>query len=81
MPARQQGAGPELDDLQFRWGAAYEIGFDEARGMWSAGHQGSNDQLTGGTPEELRQLIRADYQARRRVEHRMLAKLVERSST
>jgi hypothetical protein len=44
----------ELDDLQFHWSAAYEIGFDKASGMWSAGQQVSNDQLTGRTPGELR---------------------------
>lgn len=78
MEARMRA---ELDDLQFHWGTAYEIGFDVASRMWSAGHQGSADQLTGRTPDELRQSIRADYQARRRAEHRTLAKLAERSST
>jgi hypothetical protein len=81
IPEMKAPMQAELEDLQFHWGAAYEIGFDEVSGMWSAGHQRSNDQLTGRTPEELRQSIRADYQARRRVEQRTLATLEERSST
>jgi hypothetical protein len=71
----------ELDDLQFHWGAAYEIGFDEASGVWSARYQGRTDPVTSRTPEELRQSIRADYQVRRRAEQRTLASLTERSST
>ena len=25
---------PDLTELQFRWGAAYDIGFDEVTGTW-----------------------------------------------
>jgi hypothetical protein len=81
IPEMKAPMRADLDDLHFHWGAAYEIGFDEAGGMWSARHQGSTDQLTGRTPNELRQTIRSDCQARRRAEHRTLAKLEERSST
>jgi AbiV len=77
MEARMRA---ELDDLQFHWGEAYEIGFDDASGVWSARYQGSADQRTGCTVDELRQSIRADYQAQRRAEQRPLAKLEERSS-
>jgi hypothetical protein len=75
------GMSAELDDLQFHWGEAYEVGFDEGSGVWSARYQESADHLTGRTPEELRHSIRADYQARRRAEQRMLSRLEERSST
>ena len=72
---------PDLTDLQFRWGAAYDIGFDEVTGTWSARYQGCPERLTGDTCDELRQAIRADYQERRLAEQRSLARLQERSST
>jgi hypothetical protein len=77
-----QAATPaELNDLAFHCDQAYEIGFDETTGTWSARSKASQDQLTGRTSEELRLAIRADCQQRRLAEQRSLAGLKERSST
>lgn len=59
-----------LADLQMHWDEAYVIGLDGH--IWSARYKGSFDELRAHTPDELRELIRADYAYRQRGERMSL---------
>lgn len=51
----------ELQDLQFHWGDAYLI--TGAGEHWIAQRRDDGRMLIASGPEELRELIRADYEA------------------
>jgi hypothetical protein len=80
-PLMDAGQQSELNDLKFRWDEAYDIGYDEASGVWSGRYLGSANELTSHTCDGLREKIRSDYQQRRMDGQRSLAGLQERSST
>jgi hypothetical protein len=59
------GAGEDaLGALVFDWGEAYRIGRDAARGWWASRRDQVGGLLTAATADELRQVIRADYNVR-----------------
>lgn len=72
--SREQASA--LADLQFHWDERYVIAFDGD--VWSARWRAGGDELTAGSAEDLRQLIREDH-ARRR--HDDYVGLRERMST
>lgn len=51
-----------LQDLQWHWGSAYLI--TGAAGHWIAMRRDNGQTLTASGPEELRELIVEDYEAR-----------------
>ena len=55
-----------LADLQMHWDEAYVIGLDGE--IWSARFRDSTDELRAHTSTELRELIRADYSYRAKVQ-------------
>ncbi len=57
----EEDAGP-LEELEFHWGSAYEVGRDGR--MWTARRRdGRGGTLASPSPGELLLLIRADYAA------------------
>jgi hypothetical protein len=71
----------ELNDLKFHWDERYDIAYDEETREWSARFKGTDYDLVARTGDELRHVIRLDYQDRRREEQMAYAHLRERSST
>ena len=65
-----------LADLQFHWDERYAIAFGGT--VWSARWKAGGEDLTAGTAEALRELIRADYARRRHADYTGLR---ERMST
>ena len=64
--AAGQAAGdtgtPDLDEIRFHWGEAYDVGRDG--GMWTARRRDDRGSpLADPSPEGLLLLIRADYAA------------------
>jgi hypothetical protein len=53
-----------LDNLRWNWGEAYRIIFFEPD-KWSAERRDTHETLRASTPLELRDLIVADYAARK----------------
>jgi hypothetical protein len=51
-----------LEALDWHWGDAYEI--TEACGVWRAVRRDNQRTLVATAPEDLRDLIRKDYNAR-----------------
>lgn len=72
--SREQASA--LADLQFRWDERYVMAFDGD--VWSACWRAGGDELTAGSAEDLRQLIREDHARRRHAEY---VGLRERMST
>jgi len=54
--------GTDLDDLQWHWAEAYMI--TGAAGHWLAQRRDNGRTLVASGPEELRELITEDYEAR-----------------
>jgi len=60
--SQAEGDGGALEELEFHWGSAYDIGF--ACGRWTAQRKdGRGGTLASPLPEGLLVLIRADYAA------------------
>jgi hypothetical protein len=60
MPGDMQEA---LNELRHHWGSAYVIACT-APGVWLAQRKDTSEVLRAGTPDELRDVISADYRAR-----------------
>jgi hypothetical protein len=56
----------QLADLRWHWDLAYEINLSED--TWTAEFLGGPGKLSAGSADELRNLIRADYAARKAAE-------------
>jgi hypothetical protein len=61
-PADAAADSAELEELLWHWGSAYGIYY--ACGQWTARYLGEPGTLSAGSADELRQLIRADYNRR-----------------
>jgi hypothetical protein len=60
--SRAEEDADALEELEFHWGSAYDIGF--AGGMWTARRRdGRGGKLAAPLPEGLWLRIRADYAA------------------
>jgi hypothetical protein len=51
----------ELAALQWNWGEAYLIGFDDEHGWWASRRDQIGGLITESGPDELTAAIRADY--------------------
>ena len=51
----------ELAALQWNWGEAYLIGYDEGHGWWASRRDQIGGLITEAGPDELRAAIIADY--------------------
>lgn len=51
----------ELEALRFHWGDAYEIGRDDELGWWARRRDGRGGDLTATGPDDLYEVIAADY--------------------
>ncbi len=51
----------ELGALRYNWGSAYQIEFSEEHGWRAKRRDGRGGWLTAATPDELYEVIRADY--------------------
>ena len=60
--AREDVRDRELEDLRWDWDEAYQIGWQDGR--FRAGRLDGRGSVEAGTPQELRDLIRADYAER-----------------
>ena len=57
-------AGRDMADLRHHWGGAYRFHHFERIGLWIAVRRDTRETLKAEDPEQLRSLIRADYQAK-----------------
>jgi hypothetical protein len=65
--AAPQAAGKTADEhelaaLQWNWGEAYLIGYDDDHGWWASRRDQIGGLITGDSPDELTAQIRADYE-------------------
>jgi hypothetical protein len=51
----------ELAALQWNWGEAYLIGYDDEHGWWASRRDQIGGLMTGDSPDDLAAAIRADY--------------------
>ncbi|MGH3250795.1 MAG: hypothetical protein ACRDOI_31955 [Trebonia sp.] len=56
------GAERALAALQYDWGDAYRIGWDDEGGYWACRRDGLGEALTAPDRGALRRMIRADYE-------------------
>jgi hypothetical protein len=59
--ASGQAGEQELAALQWNWGEAYLIGYDDVHGWWASRRDQIGGLLTEAGPDELRAAIIADY--------------------
>jgi hypothetical protein len=59
--ASGQADEQELAALQWNWGEAYLIGYDEDHGWWASRRDQIGGLLAESGPDELAAAIRADY--------------------
>jgi hypothetical protein len=52
----------ELAALQWNWGEAFLIGFDDDHGWWASRRDQIGGLITGDSPDELRAAIIGDYE-------------------
>ena len=63
---REPDESEQLADLRWHWDLAYEINLSGE--TWTARFLGGPGRLSAGSADELRDLIRADYAARKAAE-------------
>jgi hypothetical protein len=51
----------DLGDLKWHWSGAYNIAYFARPGLWLAQRRDTHETVKAEDPEELRDLIRADY--------------------
>jgi hypothetical protein len=60
-PQAASGQADELAALQWNWGEAYLIGYDDEHGWWASRRDQIGGLITTGSPDELTAEIWADY--------------------